>query len=562
MDLLAYTTHFNGFYAHMLANEAFIDSANQMAAMTSKAKLLNYVPKSKRAAEAVVTFHVDIDAGSEPADRKIVIERGSTILSNNNLADARMFVVVDDLIIYNSALNTGDYAYDSPETLIYEGTFEEERFLVDNTVVNQRFIIRNTSIDIESLQVDVYNARGDTEFLTFKRATDFMNIDAESNVFFLDVNEDGLYEIHFGNDVYGRAVDHNNFIVSSFVATNGELGNNAKVFSFGGDYTYNGNDYLISIATVAPAESGLAAESVDDLRFNIPYHYRRQNRAVTLDDFRNIIKTEYRNVNSVNVWGGEDHEPVTYGKVFISIKPLYGEVLSSKAKENLINNLLKKHNVVTVDIEILDPEYLYINLSVDIQYNPLQTNQNAGLIASAANAAIQDYNDMVLNQFGSFYSDVDLVSRVKATNPAILTAYTIQTLEKRMTPALASLETYYVDFINALKTRTLKSDEFTYRLRRSYFTDDGSGNIIVYWYNELTEKWEYYSDETFGTIDYSTGQIRLTINFAGVYSQDGILRVYATPEKPDFFTKKNNLVVIGDYSVSVIENSENETEKV
>lgn len=563
LDALAYNTHYMGFYAHMLANEAFVDSAGQKASMTSKAKLMNYIPKSKKASEAVVTFDADINAGNEPDDRKIVIERGDSILSNNNAADNRTFVVVDDVVIYNTALNTGEYEYVSDEVLIYEGTFEEERFLVDNSLTNQRFIIRDKNIDINTLRVNVYNSRNDTEFTSFKLADDFSAIDGDTPVFFLSVNEDDYYEVFFGNGVYGSAVDHNNLISCTFVSTSGEMGNNAKLFTFGGDFTYNGNPYTIDITTVSPAEGGLEAESVEDLRFNIPYHYRRQNRAVTIDDYRNILLSEYRNINSINVWGGEDNTPKTYGKVFISIKPLYGEVLSSKAKQNVIDNIIRKHNVATVDVEIVDPDYLYVNLDVTVRYNPVQTDVSTGQITSGVNAAIADYNTTVLNRFDGFYSDNELNSRIKASNQSILTSYTDINLEKRFTPALNSLETYYIEFLNTLVKTQVKSDEFEFRLRRSYFVDDGNGNIVVYWWNDLKQTFEQYQDETFGTVDYASGQIRLTnLEISKLYTQDGLLRVYAVPRYPDFFTKQNNIVVIDEYTVNTIEDYENESDKV
>ena len=563
LDLLSYNQHYHGFFAHMLANESFIDSANQMSSMTSKAKLFNYIPKSKKSAEATVQFTVNITELNEPSDRKIIIERGSTIQSDNNSSDSRTFVVVDDIVIYNNSQTIGVYEYVSDEVLIYEGSFEEERFLVDNTLVNQRFILRNQDIDITSLRVNVYPARGDTDFTPFKIADDFMNIDGASPIFFLSVNEDGYYEIFFGNDIYGKKVDHNNFISCTYVACSGATGNNAKVFSFDGDYTYNGNPFLITIQTISNAEGGMERESVEDLRLNVPYHYRRQNRAVTVDDYRNILLSEYRNINSINVWGGEDNDPKTYGSVFISIKPLYGEVLSSKAKENIINNILKKHNITAIDIIIVDPEYLYLDIDVYLRYNPVNTDKSSGQIKTGASAAVDTYNTEKLNVFGGYYSDVDLNSAIKATDSSILTSYTEITLERRFTPSIASLETYYIEFLNEIVPGGLKSDEFEYRLKRSYFTDDLNGNIIIYFYNDFTKAFEAYDDDVdYGTVDYKTGQVRLLVEFGGVYSTSGVLNVFAEPKLPDFFTKRNNIVVIDDVNVSVTIDAENENTKV
>jgi len=125
LDLLSYTTHYSGFHAHMLNNESNIDSAGLKSSMVSKAKFQNYIPGSKKSAEAVVQFHVQVSALNEPLDRKIIIPRGQAIKSNNNISDSRSFVVVDDIHIYNKSLVHGIYSYVSDDTLVFEGTFED-----------------------------------------------------------------------------------------------------------------------------------------------------------------------------------------------------------------------------------------------------------------------------------------------------------------------------------------------------------------------------------------------------------------------------------------------------
>lgn len=561
MDLMAYTTHYSGFHAHMLNNESNIDSAYLKSSMTSKAKFQNYVPGSKKSAEAVVKFVVDVNAGNEPTDRKIVIPRGETVKANNNTADTRTFVLVDDLYIYNKSLVGGTYDYTSDDTLIYEGSFEKERFLVDTTLLNQRFIIRDPNIDIKSLRVRVFDSELDTNFVTYKLADDYMVIDGKSPVFFVTVNEDDYYEIQFGNGVYGRAAEHGNMVECTFVSTNGEQGNNAKKFTFGGDFSYQGTQFTVTIDPVSPAEGGMEAEGVEDLRFNIPYHYRRQNRAVIVDDYKNLLLSEYRNINSINVWGGEDNEPKVYGKVFICIKPKFGEVLSSKAKDNIINRIIKRRNVTVIEAEIVDPDFLYVNLDVQVQYNPLNTEQSAGQIVSGCDTAINTYNTEVLNRFGGYYSDLELNTRVRASNPAILTSYTAIRLEKRFVPSLNTKQTYAVDFVNPLVKGTVKSDEFKFRLNRCYFEEDAGGVIRIWHYNEDKKEFQVYPGESFGVVEHETGIVRL-IDFEvnGLYTGTK-LAVHAQPVRPDYFTKRNNIVVIEEAKVTATENFENENEK-
>jgi hypothetical protein len=462
--------------------------------------------------------------------------------------------------VYNRATTAGSYDYTSEEVSIFEGAFSTQRFLVDDTLVNQRFIIRDRNVDITSLRINVYDTVNSVEFVSYNLAEDFTELDGESNVFFVAVNEDNYYEVFFGNDIYGKSLANNNMVSASFVSTSGADGNNARVFTLTSGINYLGTDYDVNIETVNNSHGG-DEETLEDLRFNIPYHYRRQNRSVTVDDYKNILLAKYRNINSINVWGGEDNEPKTFGKVFISIKPKYGEVLSSKAKDSIINNILKKYNVATVEPEIVDPEYLYINLDVNVRYAPLNTNTSSGELSTAVDAVIADYNNNVLNRFGSFYSDVTLNSNIKNIEPSILTSYADPTLEKRVDVTLNTKATYFVDYVNQIIPETIKSAEFMFRLKRCYLADDDSGNMLIYYYDDFKKDWVAYPNETFGTVDYTNGIIRLIDFEANDLYDANKLSIYATPKFPDFFTKRNNVVVIEQVDITIVEDFNNEGNK-
>ena len=54
LDVLAYNTHYQSFYANMVSNEMFLDSAVLRDSVVSLAKHLGYTPRSTRAATATV----------------------------------------------------------------------------------------------------------------------------------------------------------------------------------------------------------------------------------------------------------------------------------------------------------------------------------------------------------------------------------------------------------------------------------------------------------------------------------------------------------------------------
>lgn len=556
IELLSYNTHYMGFFAHMLANESFINSASLRSTMAAKAKLLNYIPGSKIAAKALVSVDFNVDAINAPNDRKIILRRGTIIKSSGEVN--REFIVPQNTYVYNRSNAVNVYEYTTDEFIIYEGSFETQRFLVDKTLHDQRFVIRDPNIDINTLEVKVYSNDTETDYDVFTLAKNHTSINSNSKVFFLSLNEENYYEIFFGNDVYGKGLEHNNYVEATYVASNGSDGNFAKNFSFDSSYQYNDGQTIKTFEPTVladnPSSGGVDAESVEDLRFNIPYHFRRQNRAVTVDDYKNLILSEYRNVNSVNVWGGEDNIPKTYGKVYISIKPRYGNTLSSNSKRIILDTILRKYNTATIEPVLVDPDFLYINLNVFVKYNPLNTNTSQGSLRTLIDQEIAEYDTEVLNRFGNFYSDAVLSNRIIDVDSSVLSCYNEITLEKRFTPAIGQFQTYYVDFNNALIKGTLKTDEFEYRGRRNYIIDDGSGNLIAYYYNDVTKVWVKYPDETFGNIDYTNGIVRFSgFSFDALYQDEKILRVLVEPKNPDFYTRRNNIVTIDDYTINISE---------
>ena len=86
-----------------------------------------------------------------------------------------------------------------------------------------------------------------------------------------------------------------------------------------------------TITTVSNSTGGSVPESISSIKYNAPRDYASQDRAVTAEDYKVLVKSLYANAQAVQVYGGEDAATPAYGKVFISIK----------AKSGTINNCNK-----------------------------------------------------------------------------------------------------------------------------------------------------------------------------------------------------------------------------
>lgn len=559
LDTLAYNSFYMGTFAHMLANESFIDSANLRESLTSKAKLLNYIPKSSASAIADVNIKLDITETNEPDDEKFLIERGTFAQSINDVSgNIRNFILIDDIYVYNKSYVTSGFNYQSDTIEIYEGEYIKDHYTKDisqTSTYNQVYRLTAKNVDYKTIRVKVYDNDVSSSYVSYKLADDFMTINPNSPVYFITTDDQGHYEIIFGNGTYGRALENGNYIEISYVENTGELGNDAREFTYIGDDLIGKDLQAVDVAinTETNSDGGRGEETLEELKYNVPHHYKRQNRLVTTEDYKSILLSEYNNIQSINVWGGEDNYPKMYGRVFISIKPKVGNVLSSKAKQTIQNDILKKYNIITIDTEIVDVDYLYLNLENYTKFDPLVTDISAGEISNLVNTTITSYDSNDVSKFDGYYSNAVLYEKILDSNESIISTFHYITLEKKIQPSLETSQSYTIDFNGKIEPLSIVSDMFTFRGLPSYLVDDGKSNIIIH-YESLIDGTKYtYEQEYFGSVDYDTGIITTSnIVIDDIVDGDKLI-VKAKPIEPDFYPVRNNIIKINNISIQVTE---------
>ena len=123
--------------------------------------------------------------------------------------------------------------------------------------------------------------------------TTTLNVDGTSEVFFLQENRDGNYEIFFGNDSIGKKLEDGSTITVTYLVTNGPDSNKANNFVHKTTLTdSNGDATSISITPVSSASGGSDKESVDSIKFSAPNQFTTQNRLVTRKDYEATILRE------------------------------------------------------------------------------------------------------------------------------------------------------------------------------------------------------------------------------------------------------------------------------
>ena len=546
LDVLAYNTHYNAVYANVLANEMFLDSADLRNSIVSHAKHVGYTPRSATSPIAKLNVVVDDLTGSSAT-----AARGTTFTTTVDGVSYN-YIVKDDTTINPVS---GVYTFSNLE--VYEGTLVDNKYTVDVTNADQRFLIRNKNADTTTLKVTVQNSSSDTTTATYTKSTDLADVSSTSEVYYLEGAEDEQYEVIFGDGVLGKALSTGNIVTLSYIVTSGADSNGASSFSLSG--TIAGSS-TATITTASNSSGGADPETPDSIRFNAPRQFASQNRAVTAKDYESRVKTIYPNANSVQVWGGEDNSTPVYGRVYISIKPKTGNVVTQSDKTDIINKL-KDFNVASITPVIEDTETTFLQLNVTVRFDQKATTKTSDSIKSLVQSAITTFNDNNLQQFDQMFRHSKFIETVNKVDTAILSNITTVKLHKSFTASTSASTTYTINFSNALynphsghnatgggilSTSGFKINGDT---TNEYFLDeDGQGNVRLYY---LVAGVRTYTNNTQGTIDYDNGIIVLNSLFVTEVSNvDGAsstaIRLTVTPNSVDIKPVRNQVIEIDE----------------
>jgi hypothetical protein len=432
LDVLAFNTQYNAYYLNQIGNEMFLDSAKQRSSVVSQAKVLNYVPKSAIAPSATVNITVN-----QVQDTALTLPKFTTFMSEAIDGVNYNFVTTDSSTVSVSA-NTA--VFNGIE--IKQGIPSSMSFTVDsNTNPDYKFVIPNANIDTSSLQVLVQKSSSNTSFEIFKVASGFVSLTNDSLVYFLQEGLTGNYEISFGDDILGKKLSDGNIINVSYITTSGTSAFGANNFVLMGTISGYSNT---SISPVTSTTQGSEREGIDSIKYQAPKSYAAQGRAVTKEDYITAIQQNKLGYafDAVSVWGGQENSSPVYGQVFVSLKPSGSYTLTQTQKTRLINDVLKPISVMTVEPTIVDPDYTYIQMTVNVLYDPKKTNLSTQQIKDAVKSAVFSYSNTTLNTFNSTFMASEFNNIINKVNPSIITNELSIQLQKKFYPSLTVPSTY------------------------------------------------------------------------------------------------------------------------
>ena len=442
LDILAYNTHYNAYYLNMVSNEAFLDTALLRDSAVSHAKTLGYTPYSTRSPVAILDFTVE---SNNTTSGTCTLPEGFSFLSNQIDSKAYNFVVLEDTTVTKS--NT-QYVFENLQ--IYEGQLITYSFTYDaGSNPKSVFLLPDAGIDTTTIKVTITPNASNTATTVYEKVTDVLNITATSEVYFLQESRGGLFEIYFGNDVVGKSLPDGAIVSVTYLVTSGTAANKANNFVATASVTDSLGSSLsnFTITPQSAASGGAVRETVDNIKLSAAAQFSTQNRLVTYKDYETYILNNYPNIDSISVWGGETNEPPVYGKVFVSMKPKENYYISEAEKQRIIDEIITPKAIIAVQTEILDPEYLYLVLDIQAQYDPKKTTSSETAIKTSIRNAVLGYADTFLNKFGSKLIDSKLETAIDNVDLNAIIGNELTTrVQKRFEPTLNLNKSYTINF--------------------------------------------------------------------------------------------------------------------
>ena len=541
LDLMSYNTYYQSIYTNMVANEMFLDSAQIRNNIVSRAKMLGYTPRSAQGSTA--TVRLNITPSASPTPDSITVAKNTTFTSTIDGTDYT-FVTPDQTTI-NS--NNGVFA---ATVNIKEGTPITHRFTV-STSNPVKYILPNENIETDSIAVQVQVSSSNTTANVYSKATNITTVDNNSPVYYIQENNDGKYELTFGDGILGNKLKDGNIVIADYRVVTGADTNGANNF-ISPDTIAGESNFTATLVT--SASGGAAKETDESIKFNAPKNLQAQNRAVTTNDYKTIILAENGDVQNVSVWGGEQNDPPIYGKVFIAGKPVTGDTISSTRKTEIINSLVDRQ-VQSIEAEMVDPTYLYIVPTIQAYFDPARTILSSGELLTKIKNSVINFETRTLNNFKTTFLYSQLVRSIDNTDDSITDNATKIQIMMKVNHSIGSATTYTLLFNNAFSLPheghlgTISSNAFTLDGQTQYFDDDGLGNLRTYYFSGTGSK--VVTNPTAGTVDYESGRIQL-LSFNPTAISGDVLKIKGVPNSTRVIPIRAQIPLIADTSITMI----------
>lgn len=554
IDALAYTSHYLVRYANFAINECFLDSAQLRHNVISQAKQIGYIPYQWKAAKANITLKSKY--ASNISDLSGVKVNTGTMFSGHN-EDGISFIF---RTTKEAMFKLDESGYFICNLEIVEGTFLEDSYTQDE-LYTTHFYLLNNEIDLDYLTVNVYESESDNEGEQYYRARYLSDFGKDARIYYIQEGYNDKLEIYFGDGKISKKLEPYNIVKVNYLYTHGPEANNiARFYLLNSISGHNIGDFDIIVNE--PSSGGAEKESIESIKMNAPKFYQAQDRAVTIQDYNALLMNEFGGwLKSVMAWGGENDIPPRYGEVLICCLGKYSDNISPRQKEE-IKNYLENRNLPDITVVLLDPDPMYVDARITVDWRPLDTTVNKDTLLQQLRDTITNHFEMNISSFDTKLRYSQLLIDLTSVNKAIDDLLVTFTLKKMLKPDYKITTNYTFNFMNPILPTSVIIGPWTNERGATYTISDYveskkeeieaiNDSTGILW---MTKSYKngYNTIEKIGKVDYTTGEI-----YINTYQFDpGVVKnipVVVSPDVLNIQTAKNGILKLNEVYIDIEE---------
>lgn len=559
LDILAYNHQQQMMYLFFAIKENYISDANLRKNVSKLAYNLGYIPQSATAAKLRVKFEFDFSNTPTYSNNYFVIKAGSIISANTGVLTIMYSLENDYVVSLNNDLKA------EVELELTEGLWITEEYILNR--LDPVITINNANTDLSTLQVTL---EINNEIIPCYTKYGLKELNDKKYTFSIKETSYGTYELYFNN--LSDVLENTQVKVKlKYIVCTGSLGSQVRDFRFVGRIvraTLNNDSVLVEqnlsinelrdniTYTILENPYGSSdPESTESIKYNAPLLFGSQNRAVTKDDYKVIIKKLFPNYSSIRVFGGEEIKRPRYGKIFVTIKPKNDFFKLTNAAKRFIKESIEEYTIAAAtEVVVLDPLELKIILEIFCTYDSLKFNDTQ-----------ENFKKLVFDVLSNYYFVEEKDDRYDEFSVSKLINYLYNSIDSLETVTIKpkmqrvidiseygrSITNFEICFCNEiaynLETPTLFSNsinliEFPFPVYLKEF----NGQMVAYYMENDIEK--VYS--TLGTVNFRSGEVLL--NNVNISDRNSKLIITAIPEKDVIFSKNNMFLTVSLNNISIV----------
>ena len=531
VDLLTRNDAYYAFFANMVANESFLDSAQVRANVSSHSQKLSYIPKTRTATRMICDIQV-VPTDTSDLDLSIIMPAGTTFIAAVGGTTYTFVSHIPYALTYDGSTET----YNGSNIELFQGQRITNRYVHEQ---GTKHVILNSQCDSSTIQMRMIQTQETQTIFPYTEATSLDDFGRSSRVWFRGENTQGLTTFEFGRDIFGEEPPNNAIIELTYISTEPVHANGVNTLIAASTI----DDFSNIAATVrTPGYGGSDRDDIETIRFTAPKIYQMQDRALTDSDYIPLLKTRFPFIRAGISWGGESNIPPAFGQVFLSILTQDGGLITQGVKQQMVE-FVSSRNVGSITPVIVDPELFGIDVHIEFAFDKRYTTLTSGQLSAAIISEVEAYNSTI-DTFGQYYNQSTLNSRLKQI-PGLESVSISKQVYREFQTLRFPNPVYTFFFGNKIKRGSVHLEDFVIDFTGTNHKIYDRNGIIIASYIVAGQTIE----TNIGTVDYDKGDIEFSVNFI---QSNPMLKLYVEPDQDNYYVRQNKIVSIDQITTSLI----------